>query len=68
MARTKLTEQSVEEIYIELREGTPMKDIAPMFGVSRTLISKINAGSLWSNPYMTYPIRNHGQDLEEFRT
>ena len=66
MARTKLTEQSVEEIYIELREGTPMKKIAPMFGVSRTLISKINGGSLWRNPYMTYPIRNHGQDLEEF--
>jgi len=28
-----------------------------MFGVSRTLISKVNVGSLWRNPYMTYPIR-----------
>jgi len=57
MPITKLSKQSVEEIYVELREGTQMKDIAPMFGVSRTLISKVNVGALWKNPYMTYPIR-----------
>tara|TARA_Y100001951_G_scaffold74068_1_gene61038 strand:- start:288 stop:482 length:195 start_codon:yes stop_codon:yes gene_type:complete len=58
MPTTKLSKQAVEEIYIELREGTQMKDIAPMFGVSRTLISKVNVGSLWRNPYMAYPIRD----------
>ena len=58
MPTTKLSKQTVEEIYIELREGTQMKDIAPMFGVSRTLISKLNVGSLWRSPHMTYPIRN----------
>jgi transposase len=57
MPITKLSKQSVEEIYVELREGTQMKEIAPMFGVSRTLISKVNVGALWKNPYMTYPIR-----------
>ena len=58
MPTTKLSKQTVEEIYIELREGTQMKDIAPMFGVSRTLISKLNVGSLWRSPHITYPIRN----------
>jgi hypothetical protein len=57
MPITKLSKQSVEEIYVELREGTQMKEIAPMFGVSRTLISKVNVGALWKNPYMAYPIR-----------
>ena len=57
MPITKLSKQLVEEVYVELREGTQMKDIAPMFNVSRTLISKLNKGSLWRSPYMTYPIR-----------
>ena len=57
MPITKLSKQAVEEIYIELREGTQMKDIAPMFDISRTMISKLNNGALWRSPYMTYPIR-----------
>ena len=57
MPITKLSKQAVEEIYIELREGTQMKDIAPMFDISRPMISKLNNGALWRNPYMTYPIR-----------
>ncbi len=57
MPITKLSKQAVEEIYIELREGTQMKDIAPMFDISRTMISKLNNGALWRNPNITYPIR-----------
>jgi len=57
MPITKLSKQAVEEIYIELREGTQMKDIAPMFDISRTMISKLNNGALWRNPHMAYPIR-----------
>ena len=36
--KCKLTEDTVEEIYIELREGTHCQDIADMFGISRGLV------------------------------
>ena len=52
--KCKLTEERVEEIYIELREGTISQDIADMFGVSRGLIDHVNHGRAWA---FAVPIR-----------
>ena len=57
MPITKLSKQAVEEIYIELREGTQMKDIAPMFDISRTMISKFIKDA------MDQAVRGSGEDL-----
>ena len=52
----KLTDERVEEIYIELRDGTPIKEIADMFGVSRGLIDHVNRGISWAIEGFDYPI------------
>jgi transposase len=51
-----LTKDKVEEVYIELREGTPMKSIAKMFGVSITCIQHYNKGRYYKVADMRYPI------------
>jgi|TARA_B110000196_G_scaffold214538_1_gene184094 hypothetical protein len=53
----KLTEEIVEEIYIELRGVETITAIALMFGVSRGLIDHINSGKAWPVRWYTYPIR-----------
>ena len=53
-----LTEERVEEIYIEIRIGTPLKEIADMFGVSRGLIEHVNLGISWAVKGFDYPIRS----------
>tara|TARA_R110002110_G_scaffold232123_1_gene447822 strand:- start:212 stop:502 length:291 start_codon:yes stop_codon:yes gene_type:complete len=53
----KLTEEIVEEIYIELRGVETITAIALMFGVSRGLIDHINTGKAWSVRWYNYPIR-----------
>jgi hypothetical protein len=45
---SKLTEDVVREIKRLLKEGRKHKDIADMFGVSRTVVTRINSGSRWS--------------------
>ena len=54
--KCKLTEERVEEIYIELREGTAIKEIALMFDVSRCLIEQVNNGITWVVEGFDYPI------------
>jgi hypothetical protein len=51
-----LTKDEVEEVYIELREGTPMKSIAEMFGVSSATIYNLNCGTHYQVRGMRYPI------------
>ena len=54
--KCKLTEERVEEIYVELREGTAIKEIALMFDVSRCLIEQVNNGITWVVEGFDYPI------------
>ena len=54
----KLTQDSVEEIYIELREGTSYNAIAKMFNVSCATIQNVNNGKYFRIPDMIYPIRD----------
>ena len=52
----KLNEDKVEEIYIELREGTSYKAIAEMFDVSFATIQNVNSGKYFRIPDIIYPI------------
>jgi transposase len=68
----KLNEDQIEEIYIELREGTMFDDIAKMFNVSRQTIRNVNMGNSYTINGMIYPIvdrkrYSHGKKLKEFK-
>jgi len=52
----KLNVEQVEEIYIELREGTSYAEIGKMFNVSGATIRNVNTGQHFKLDYMTYPI------------
>ena len=60
----KLTEETVEEIFIELRGVESIGAIARMFGVSSGLIGHINSGKAWAVPSVTYPIRKKEKKIE----
>ena len=62
----KLTQDDVEEIYVELREGTSYNDIAKMFFVSFATIQNVNSGKYFRIPDMIYPIvdRRHKYNEE----
>ena len=69
----KLDEDKVEEIYVELREGTSYKAIAEMFDVSYATIQNVNSGKYFRIPDVVYPIvdRRHKYgkepgELDEF--
>ena len=62
--RCKLTEDIVEEIYIELREGTVSQDIADMFNVSRGLVDHVNYGRSWPVTGVRYPIRKRNKPVK----
>ena len=53
---TVLNEDKVEEIYVELREGTSYKAIAEMFDVSFATIQNVNSGKYFKIPDIIYPI------------
>jgi hypothetical protein len=52
----KLTQDDVEEIHIELREGTSYNAIAKMFDTSYATIQNVNNGKYFRIPDMRYPI------------
>ena len=52
-----LSEDQVEEIMIELREGTSYKRISKMFKVSHYSIQDINLGRCYSIDGYNYPVR-----------
>jgi transposase len=54
--QTKLNNDSVEEILVELREGTPCRQIAEWFGVSPSLVQQIKEGKRWRIPGYNYPV------------
>ena len=62
--KCKLTEETVEEIYIELREGTYSQDIANMFGISRGLVDHVNHGRSWPVTGVRYPIRKRNKPVK----
>ncbi len=51
-----LNETEIEEVYIELREGTPLQSIAEMFDVSYATIQNVNDGKYYQVSGMRYPI------------
>jgi len=51
-----LNEDKVEEIYVELREGSSYKAIAEMFDVSYATIQNVNNGKYFRIPDVIYPI------------
>ena len=68
----KLNEDQIEQIYIELREGTMFDDIAKMFNVSRQTITNVNFGKSYTIEGMRYPIvvrkgYSHGKKLKAFK-
>jgi len=68
----KLNEDQIEEIYIELREGTMFNDIAKMFNVSRQTIRNVNMGKSYTINGIMYPIvdrkrYSHGKKLKAFK-
>jgi len=64
-----LNEDKVEEIYIELREGTSLATIAKMFDVSFATIQNVNSGKYFRIPDIIYPIvdrsRKYGKEPGE---
>ena len=55
-AGAKLDEDKVEQIYIELREGTSFAAIGKMFDVSYATIQNVNKGKYFKIPDVIYPI------------
>ena len=54
---------TLEEIYIELREGAlTVHQIAKEFGISVATLSNINSGKYYMDPMIKYPIRERGKD------
>jgi hypothetical protein len=51
-----LNVEQVEEIYVELREGTSFSKIGKMFNVSGATIRNVNIGKHFKLDYITYPI------------
>ena len=51
-----LTKDEIEEVYIELREGTPLQSIAEMFDTSYATIQNVNDGKYYQVRGMRYPI------------
>lgn len=52
----KFTDEQIEEIYVELRNGTTHEEIGKMFGVSTSMIGHINNGINYGRPGWHYPI------------
>ena len=57
MAKKLLTENQAEEIRIDIRDGISFSDIAGEWGVSETLIRRINSGVKYQLDGYIYPIR-----------
>jgi hypothetical protein len=53
-----ISPDTIEEIMIELREGTPLRKIGKMFGYSERIIKNVNEGTLLPIPGFRYPIRS----------
>ena len=66
---TVLNEDKVEEIYVELREGTSLATIGKMFDVSFATIQNVNNGKYFRIPDIIYPIvdrsRKYGKEPGE---
>ena len=54
---TMLTDEQIEEVYIELRGTETAADIAKMFHISKEFLRVINRGEVRSQAGMSYPIR-----------
>ena len=54
-----LDDEQIEEIYIELREGTSYAEIAKGFNITGSMVQRINHGRCYGNPDFDYPIRNN---------
>ena len=54
---TMLTDEQIEEVYIELRGTETAGDIAKMFHISKEFLRVINRGEVRSQAGMSYPIR-----------
>ena len=57
-SRLVLSSERAEEIMVELREGTSYVDIAKDFGVSRSLVRKINLGEAYRIDEFYYPVHD----------
>ena len=55
---TILTDEQIEEVYIELRGTETAADIAKMFHISKEFLRGINRGEVRSQAGMSYPIRH----------
>ena len=55
---TMLTDEQIEEVYIELRGTETAARIAKMFHVSKEFIRAANNGEVRRQPGMSYPIRH----------
>lgn len=54
----KLTEDTVKQIQMDLASNTKTNgELAKKYGVSKTLIQRINTGRVWHNDDVSYPIR-----------
>jgi hypothetical protein len=55
---TKITDEQIEEIYIELRGTETAARIAEMFQVSKQFLRTVNRGEVRRQTGMSYPIRH----------
>ena len=58
MMTLQMDRDTIEEVYIELRDGKSVEEIAKMFGTSKATIQNLNTGKYYRDPDMSYPIRN----------
>ena len=68
-SRLVLSSERAEEIMVELREGTSYVDIAKDFGVSRTLVRKINLGESYRVDGFSYPVHDRAvKQVKEYES
>lgn len=54
----KLTREQTVEIRHARAKGATQQSVADRFGVSRSLVSMIESGDVWGNPFDIWPLRN----------
>ena len=58
MMTLQMDRDTIEEVYIELRDGKSVEEIAKMFDTSKATIQNLNTGKYYRDPDMSYPIRD----------
>lgn len=64
--KSKIPEETIQAIIVDLKNKVPIKDIAEKYHLSRPYISDINNGRCLKQPNETYPLQQNRITKEEY--